>query len=56
MPQCSVEHDFVFVFGSKGVKHTLTVPILMPIKQSVDDLTGRIIFAHNIPCYAEKGK
>ncbi len=51
-----VEKQFVFTFGSKGVSSTLTVPVPIPLEQTVDDLAGRLIKAHNIPCYVEDGE
>ena len=46
----------MFSFGSKGVRSTLEVPINIPLEQTVRDLVGRLVKAHNIPCYVEDGK
>ena len=51
----SVEKEFVFSFGSKEMNSTLKVPITIPLEQTVSDLVGRLIKAHNIPCYVEDG-
>ena len=48
--------DFVFTFGSQGVKSTLTAPVRIPLTQCVNDFAGRLIGMHNIPCFAEDGK
>ena len=45
----------MFSFGSKGVRSTLEVPINIPLEQTVRDLVGRLVRAHNIPCYVEDG-
>lgn len=51
----TVEAEFVFTFGSKGQVSTLTVPVIIPLSQSVEDLAGRLIKCHNLPCYVESG-
>ncbi|XP_064618656.1 protein C12orf4 homolog [Lineus longissimus] len=50
----SMETEFVFKFGCKGQASTLTVPVTIPMEQSVEDLTGRLVKAHNLPCYVEE--
>ncbi len=51
----TVEKEFVFVFGSKDVKSTLRVPVSIPLGQSVNDLVGRLVKAHDLPCFTEDG-
>ena len=50
-----IQRKFVFNFGSKGVRSTLEVPVNIPLEQTVRDLVGRLVRAHNIPCYVEDG-
>ncbi|KAH3860533.1 hypothetical protein DPMN_023434 [Dreissena polymorpha] len=50
----SVTKEFVYVFTSKDQESTLRVPVPIPHKQSAEDLTGRLIYEHNLPCYVEK--
>lgn len=52
----STEKDFVFKFSSKGLDSTLTIPVVIPLRQPVNDLVGRLVKAHNLPCYVEDGK
>ncbi|XP_064617462.1 protein C12orf4 homolog [Liolophura sinensis] len=49
----STEKDFVFKFSSKGLDSKLTIPVMIPLRQPVSDLVGRLIKAHNLPCYVE---
>ncbi len=51
-----VEKSFTYTFGSRGVSSTLTVPVTIPLEQTVEDFVGRLIKAHNIPCFVEDGK
>lgn len=53
MPVLSVERDFTFEFSCKDQKSTLTVPVTIPPSQSAADLTGRLVYQHNLPCYIE---
>jgi hypothetical protein len=47
--------DFTYRYHSKDVTSTLTVPVTIPIPQSLSDLVGRLVNAHNLPCYLEEG-
>ncbi|KAL5018621.1 hypothetical protein ScPMuIL_004343 [Solemya velum] len=49
----AVEKEFVFTFSSKDQKSTLKVPVTIPLQQSASDLVGRLVAAHNLPCYVE---
>ena len=51
-----VQKEFTFKFGDNGHKSTLRVPVPIPLPQSVEDLAGRLINAHKLPCYVEQGK
>ena len=51
-----IQRKFVFGFGSKGIRSTLEVPVNIPLEQTVRDLVGRLVRAHNIPCYVEDGR
>lgn len=47
--------DFVFQFGSRGLQSKLTVPVTIPLDQTVSDLVGRLMKVHNLPCFVEEG-
>ncbi|KAJ8319300.1 hypothetical protein KUTeg_004391 [Tegillarca granosa] len=47
----SVKKDFEFQFTCKDLTSKLTLPVVIPQKQTVNDLVGRLVAAHNIPCY-----
>ena len=51
----SVEKDFEFSFASKDLRSTLTVPVTVPLPTSVSEFAGRIVLAHNLPCFVEDG-
>lgn len=46
--------DFVFQFGSRGLQSKLTVPVTIPLDQTVSDLVGRLMKVHNLPCFVEE--
>lgn len=48
--------DFRYQFRSKDLTSTLTVPVTIPSPQPASDLVGRLVNAHNLPCYVEEGK
>lgn len=47
----SVKKDFEFQFTCKDLTSKLTLPVVIPQKQTIYDLVGRLVAAHNIPCY-----
>ncbi|KAL4240488.1 hypothetical protein ACF0H5_001279 [Mactra antiquata] len=47
----SVEKEFVYTFVSKDVESVLKVPVEIPASQPAQDLTGRLFFEHNLPCF-----
>ncbi|XP_041363470.1 protein C12orf4 homolog [Gigantopelta aegis] len=49
----SVEKEFVFTFRSKNLRSTLTVPVTIPLPTSVSEFVGRVVLAHNLPCFVE---
>ncbi|XP_060575624.1 protein C12orf4 homolog [Ruditapes philippinarum] len=49
----SIEREFVYTFASKDVESVLRVPVTIPYSQPARDLTGRLVFEHNLPCYIE---
>ncbi len=53
---CTIEKDFIFIFECKDARSTLKVPVSIPLEQSVNDLVGRLVKAHNLPCYTEDGR
>lgn len=46
--------DFRYQFRSKDLTSTLTVPVTIPNRQPASDLVGRLVNAHNLPCYVEE--
>lgn len=46
--------DFRYQFRSKDLTSTLTVPVTIPGPQPASDLVGRLVNAHNLPCYVEE--
>ncbi|CAH1257098.1 C12orf4 [Branchiostoma lanceolatum] len=48
-----LEKDFVFQFKNGSQKSCLTVPLRLPLECSARDLRGRLVAAHNLPCYVE---
>lgn len=48
--------EFRYQFSSKGLTSNLTVPVTIPAPQPASDLVGRLVNAHNLPCYVEEGK
>lgn len=46
--------DFRYQFRSKDLTSTLTVPVTIPSPQPAADLVGRLVNAHNLPCYVEE--
>lgn len=46
--------DFHYQFRSKDLTSTLTVPVTIPNPQPAADLVGRLVNAHNLPCYVEE--
>lgn len=46
--------DFRYQFRSKDLTSTLTVPVTIPSPQPACDLVGRLVNAHNLPCYVEE--
>lgn len=46
--------DFHYQFRSKDLTSTLTVPVTIPNPQPSSDLVGRLVNAHNLPCYVEE--
>ena len=52
----SVEKTFVFTFTTKGKKSILKAPVQIPLNISAREFAGRLIKAHNLPCFVEDGK
>ncbi|XP_077568192.1 ferry endosomal RAB5 effector complex subunit 3 [Stigmatopora nigra] len=47
------EKEFVFEFKAGKHKCVLKVPLQFPVQENVNDLHGRLMLLHNIPCYKE---
>lgn len=56
MKNLTEERDFVYTFYSKNLKSTVTVPVTIPLSTSVSEFVGRLVNAHNLPCYVEDGE
>lgn len=52
----STEKEFVFEFKAGRNHSVLKVPLQFPVQENVNDLHGRLMLLHNIPCFVEKGK
>lgn len=52
----TVEREFVYTFSSKDQESVLRVPVTIPYTLDACDLTGRLVYEHNLPCYIESGK
>lgn len=52
----AAEKEFVFEF--KAAKHNcvLKVPVQFPVRENINDLHGRLMLLHKIPCYLENGE
>ena len=52
----TTEKEFVFEF--KAVTHNcvLKVPLQFPVEENINDLHGRLMLLHKIPCYIENGE
>ncbi|XP_060741164.1 protein C12orf4 homolog [Tachysurus vachellii] len=50
----STEKDFVFEFKAGRNHCTLKVPLQFPVQENVNDLHGRLMLLHKIPCFVEK--
>lgn len=51
----STEAEKEFVFEFRAGKHNcvLKVPLLFPVQENINDLHGRLMLLHKIPCYIE---
>ena len=52
----TVQREFVFTFTAKDQESVLRVPVPIPFDLDPCELTGRLVFEHNLPCYIETGK
>lgn len=51
----TIEKEFVFEFKAGKNDGVLNVPLQFPFQENVNDLHGRIMLLHNIPCFVENG-
>uniref|UniRef100_A0A3Q3VPF0 Uncharacterized protein n=1 Tax=Mola mola TaxID=94237 RepID=A0A3Q3VPF0_MOLML len=49
----STEKEFVFEFKAATHKCVLKVPLQFPVEENINDLHGRLMLLHKIPCYIE---
>lgn len=52
----STEKEFVFEFKAGRNHCVLKVPLQFPVQGNVNDLHGRLMLLHNMPCFVEKGE
>ncbi|KAB5571601.1 hypothetical protein PHYPO_G00226900 [Pangasianodon hypophthalmus] len=50
----STEKEFVFEFKAGRNHCVLKVPLQFPVHENVNDLHGRLMLLHKIPCFVEK--
>ncbi|KAK3564667.1 hypothetical protein QTP86_024534 [Hemibagrus guttatus] len=50
----STEKEFVFEFKAGGNHSVLKVPLQFPVQENFNDLHGRLMLLHKIPCFVEK--
>ncbi|XP_068169300.1 ferry endosomal RAB5 effector complex subunit 3 [Antennarius striatus] len=48
-----VEKEFVFEFKAGKQDCVLKVPLQFPVQENINDLHGRLMLLHKIPCYLE---
>lgn len=54
---CSAaEKEFVFEFRAGKHSCLLKVPLQFPVQENINDLHGRLMLLHKIPCYIENGE
>lgn len=51
----TIEKEFMFEFKSGQHHCVLKVPLQFPLRENVNDLHGRIMLLHKIPCFVENG-
>ncbi|XP_062928636.1 protein C12orf4 homolog [Mobula hypostoma] len=49
----SSEKTFVFNFKSRQQSYVLSAPLQIPMQGSINDLHGRLMLLHNLPCFVE---
>ena len=55
LPGVMATEDFQFTFKTQGLTSTLSVPLRLPLNQSVEELSECLMKEHNLPCFVEKG-
>ncbi|XP_030847062.1 protein C12orf4 homolog [Strongylocentrotus purpuratus] len=50
----SVQKEFTYSFKTKEYLTKLGVPITIPLNISAEEFVGRLISAHNLPCFVEE--
>lgn len=51
----TTEKEFVFRFRAGRNVCVLKVPLQFPVQENVNDLHGRLMLLHKIPCFVENG-
>lgn len=51
----TIEKEFMFEFTAGKNHCVLKVPLQFPLRENVNDLHGRIMLLHKIPCFVENG-
>ena len=52
----TIEKTFLFTFKTKRLLSKLTIPVQIPLDISTQEFVGRLVQAHNLPCFVEEGK
>lgn len=52
----TAEKEFVFEFRAGKHSCVLKVPLQFPVQENINDLHGRLMLLHKIPCYIEHGE
>lgn len=52
----TAEKEFVFEFRAGKHSCVLKVPLQFPVQENINDLHGRLMLLHKIPCYIENGE
>lgn len=49
----TTEKEFLFEFIAGKQRYALTVPLQFPVQENVNDLHGRLMLLHKMPCFIE---
>lgn len=52
----TAQKEFVFEFRAGKHNCVLKVPLQFAVQENINDLHGRLMLLHKIPCYIENGE